>query len=177
MAMQDRVEEAVRHGRRVIEKYGEQYWIMKELGTRFYIIDPVLRALGWQLNDPDQCRFEEWRERGADEYKGQLDYALYSGGKPVVLIETKSLKTGLNGYSQENQLARYKRSGEMVGVLTNGQEWYFYDLPKTSPFAYKCVNPACPISILDQDTNKVASRLTKYMRRDRDWQTRIKPNP
>ena len=177
MTIQDRVEEAVRHGRRVIEKYGEQYWIMKELGTRYYIIDPVLRALGWQLNDPDQCRFEEWRERRDQENKGQMDYALHVDGRAVVLIEAKSLSTGLNGYSQENQLASYKRDGEVVGVLTNGQEWYFYDLPKTSPFAYKCVNPDCPIRILDKDTKKVASRLTKFLRRDRDWQTRIKPNP
>ena len=176
MTMQNRVEQAIRHGQRVIEEYGEQYWITKESGTRYYIIDPILRGLGWKLDDPDQCRLEEWRDREERENKGQLDYALYVDGRAVVLIEAKSLRTGLNGYRQENQLARYKRNGEVVGVLTNGQEWYFYDLPKISPFTYKCVNPDSPISIYDEDTKRAASRLASYLRRDRDWQSRIKPN-
>ena len=175
MPNQQLVEEAIKHGQSVIRKYGNQKWVMKEAGTRYYIIDPILRALGWRLDDPDQCGLEEWRGRAAEENKGQIDYALYFGGKAVVLIETKSLSTGLNGYRQENQLAKYKRDGEIVGVLTNGREWYLYDLPKPTSFTYKCVNPDSPISVCDADTKRVAKYLAKYLGRHRDWRTRIQP--
>ena len=175
MAIQERVEKAIKHGQSVISNYGNQKWVMQEAGTRYYIVDPILRALGWKLDDPGQCRLEEWRSREASVYKGQIDYAFYLGGKPIVLIETKSLNTGLNGYRQENQLAKYKRDGEIVGVLTNGREWYFYDLPKPTSFTYKCVNPDSPIRVCDADTKKVASLLTKYLGRHRDWRTRIQP--
>ena len=125
MTLQENVEKAIRHGRSVIRKHG---YVLNEATTRYAIIDPILIALGWKLDDPTQCRFEEWQDRNGQEYSGRPDYCLYKGGKLVVLVEAKAISKTLNGFSEENQLKNYSADPNDldVWVLTNGSHWYFY---------------------------------------------------
>ena len=124
MTLQENVEKSIRHGRSVIKK-SEPDYNLNETSTCYAIIDPILRALGWKLDDPGQCRFEEWQKREGQQASGRTDYSLYKGDKLVVLIEAKALSKTLNGFSEENQLKNYRADPD-VWVLTNGSHWYFY---------------------------------------------------
>ena len=122
MALQEDVEKAIRHGRSVIRKH---CYNLNETITRYAIIDPVLTAPGWKLDDPVQCKFEQRRNPKGQEYLGRPDYCLYKNCKLVALIEAKALRKHLNEFSEENQLAGYS-ADPTVWVLTNGSHWYFY---------------------------------------------------
>ena len=74
------VEEAIRHGRNVIrewEETGETNWpgenSWREDQTRYAVIDPVIRALGWDTGEPKECYIEYHRPYGT----GRVDYALF----------------------------------------------------------------------------------------------------
>ena len=57
--------------------------------TRYALIDPLLRGLGWDTSDPSQVLVEFRSQNGA------ADYALLgAGGRPLVIVEAKKL--GLN---------------------------------------------------------------------------------
>lgn len=59
--------------------------------TRYSLIDPLLRELGWDTDDPALV-IPEYRSGG-----GRADYALLSEGKPAVMVEAKSLGTSPSG--------------------------------------------------------------------------------
>ena len=66
-----------------------------ETSTRYMFIDPILRALGWDLSDPDEC-VVEYRVatglRGTNEGSRRTDYALLDArGNPAVLVEAKRI--------------------------------------------------------------------------------------
>ena len=52
------VEAAIRHARSVITEweeagFGPIDWM--EVHTRYAVIDPVIKALGWNISDPREC--------------------------------------------------------------------------------------------------------------------------
>lgn len=53
--------------------------------TRYVLIDPILRALGWNTEDPEQVIPEFPTETG------KPDYALISEKEPQIMIEAKLL--------------------------------------------------------------------------------------
>ena len=60
-----------------------------EAQTRYSLIDPLLRELGWDTDDPTLV---------VPEYqsgKVRADYALLSDGRPAMMVEAKSLDTPL----------------------------------------------------------------------------------
>ena len=85
--------------------------INNETTTRYVLIDPVLRDLGWPLDDPTKIRYEEGEG-------GRWDYNLANR----LLIEAKKLG-GINTRHEE-QLIDYLRKNKMKhGVLTDGDTW------------------------------------------------------
>jgi len=58
--------------------------------TRYALVDPVLRALGWDVFDPEKVRPEFPTEQG------RPDYALLWEGKPLIMVEVKSLHANLS---------------------------------------------------------------------------------
>jgi len=89
--------------------------------TRYVLIDPILRALGWETEDPDQVRPEFPTETGTP------DYALKQGGKPQIMIEAKRLGSDLEEarrkgfqYCFENKVRFY--------AITDGVIWRVWDL-------------------------------------------------
>ena len=85
--------------------------IGNEATTRYVLIDPVLRELGWRLDDPDEVEYEVGKD-------GRWDYNL---GKRL-LIEAKRLG-GIKD-KDERQLIKYLRDNGMKhGVLTDGNKW------------------------------------------------------
>ncbi len=96
------------------------YLANNEAATRACLVDPVLRLLGWDVSDPEQVCVE-YKVEGKS-----ADYALMRDGKPLILIEAKSLGAKLK--DDFWQLAVYAaKTGAVLGVMTNGDEWVFLD--------------------------------------------------
>ena len=89
--------------------------------TRYALIDPLLRGLGWDTGDPSQV-IPEFKSR-----RGSADYALLGGdGKPDVIIEAKRLGRGLEDAVE--QVFNYcTREGYEFFAVTDGQHWELYE--------------------------------------------------
>ena len=137
------VEKAIRDARRVMQEWeqvAEAYWpgenSWKEDQTRYAIIDPIIRALGWDTSDPKECHPEYPRPFGGR----RVDYALFREGEladigsgnavPEIIVEAKKVGADLDhGLTQLQRYVRAKPSmKEGVAVLTNGREWRFYSV-------------------------------------------------
>ena len=53
--------------------------------TRYALIDPLLRELGWDTSDPEMV-IPEYRSGN-----GRADYALMNNSSPAMMVEAKSL--------------------------------------------------------------------------------------
>ena len=95
----------------------------KETRTRALLIDPLLRALHWDPENPDQVRLEFKVENGIP------DYALFKEGLPVALIEAKGHGENLDT-KDPGQVIRYTTDPNCESVslvvFTNGVKWVFF---------------------------------------------------
>jgi hypothetical protein len=92
-----------------------------ELQTRYGLIDLILRALEWDITNPDEVQVEYPVTRNE-----KADYVLLCHGKPLVVTEAKSLAKSLAGV--ENQGFGYcSKIGATRLVCTDGNHWKFYD--------------------------------------------------
>lgn len=84
----------------VIEKLRERITIhgdqlrKSEALTRNVLVDPLLRTLGWDTENPALVipEFKVTKVNGGD---GFADYALLGDGRPAIVIETKKLGDSL----------------------------------------------------------------------------------
>ena len=94
--------------------------------TRYALIDPLLRELGWDTADPDLV---------TPEYSvgtKKADYALLESGQVVVFLEAKHLGENLSNH--RSQVAAYASElGIRYPALTNGNEWEVYDNSQLVP--------------------------------------------
>lgn len=88
-----------------------------EAMTRYALIDPLLKVLGWDVSDPDIVTPED-RESGT----GRIDYTM---GKSVA-VEAKKLDERLDKHV-EQLMSSVKSSKVRYGILTNGARWRMYD--------------------------------------------------
>ena len=111
---------------RAVVDSNRAYVSKNEIRTRCVLIDPVLRALGWDVSRVEDVEVEY----GAG--KKRVDYALLSTDKkPLVLIEAKKLDDELN--SHRTQMLTYcTEVGVQYGVLTDGNCWDLYDIWQTT---------------------------------------------
>lgn len=92
-----------------------------EAGVRNTCIDPILRALDWPCNNPNEVQPE------FPVTEGKVDYALCRAhdGKPLVFIEAKRLGNVTD--QGEEQLFNYaSHKGVPLLILTDGNIWDFY---------------------------------------------------
>ena len=170
------VETAIQQARSVIMDWAQvRFMDWREDHTRYTVIDPVITALGWDTSDPRECRPEYWRFRG-DEAAGRVDYALFGipdldaigNGtvEPDVIIEAKGLNVVLEEHV--DQLQRYveacPRMRTGVAVLTNGREWWLYDLDRRGSFRGKRIDPIHPMAV---DAREGALILNEWVDRRR----------
>ena len=89
----------------------------REAATRISLINPFLRALGWDTSDIDQVRVEyPLNQRFADYVLMNAD------GKPVILIEAKKLNKSLtDAFDQASRYCVYGRIPYFA--VTDGQRW------------------------------------------------------
>ena len=91
-----------------------------EMSTRYIIIDPILRSLGWDLSDPTQCVVDNVTTSGLPDY-----ILLNHKGEHVIVIEAKRIQEDTRCKKHIDQAAGYANSirEARVMVLTNGQYW------------------------------------------------------
>ena len=98
--------------------------------TRAALIDPLLRELGWDTENPALV-MPEYRLG-----RGYADYALLNDRKPMIMVEAKKLGTPLHdaasqgiGYCIEDGIAYF--------AVTDGRLWEIYETHKMAPIAEK----------------------------------------
>ena len=102
------------------------YLKRKETRTRQVLIDPMLRVLGWDVEDPDFVQLEYII------HPNRLDYALM-GSRPVAVIEAKTLGTSLDDALKMQALNYANRLGILYMIITDGDHWQMFDVFKPAP--------------------------------------------
>src|SRR3990172_9053933 len=84
MNSMDRLSECIKELQARLDKYSKSS--LKEAQTRLIFIDPMLKALGWDVSNLDEVDVEHATVDGK-----AVDYALRINGSVVLLVEAKSL--------------------------------------------------------------------------------------
>lgn len=125
-ALQECAERLGRTGRGA-RRLGEQ-------NTKATLIDPILKALGWDLFDPDEVN-REYRRRTHDN---PVDYALLLSRTPRLFVEAKGLGENLDDPRWANQTISYAAVAGVDWVtLTDGSEWRLYNAHAPVPIEDK----------------------------------------
>lgn len=115
-----------------VQSYGDELRRSEAL-TRYSLIDPLLRELGWDTEDPGMVT----PEYSVDIYNGSrafADYALTHEGKPLMLVEAKKLgEPLLSGNAVEQGIRGCVNTATDFFVVTDGQKWEIYDTRKRVP--------------------------------------------
>jgi hypothetical protein len=115
-----------------IGKYRGQ--VIGESNTKSVLIEPVLRALGWDVEDLDEVR-REYRRKSSDN---PVDYALFLLRTPRLFVEAKALRENLDDDRWAKQIMGYASvTGVKWVVLTNGNEWRIYNSHASVPVEEK----------------------------------------
>ena len=126
-----------------------------EAQTRVSLIDPLLRALGWDTADPALVR-PEYNVRGK-----RADYALLDWqGNAAVLLEAKKLSEPLSAH--RSQVAAYASElGIKYPALTNGSKWEMYDNSIFVPIEQRRI---LNVSIADDPSTECAKQFSLLLR-------------
>lgn len=166
------VDNAIRRIRVVVKEWDDAelpHW--REDQTRYGVIDPVIRALGWNISDPKECHPEYPRPYR----EGRVDYALFgipdveaignNSMAPDIVLESKAFRIPLDDEAV-SQLESYVRAEPRmrggVAVLTNGSEWRIYDVSRRGGFAGKEV---ARLDILTGNRRNSARLLSQWLSR------------
>ena len=114
---------------------------LSESDTREFLIDPVLRMLGY-TRPADVRREERVRESGS-----VVDYALFVDRKPYAVVEAKRLRRGVLAEDAAQCMQYAAVFGGRWCMVTNGVTWELYDARGDRPIAERHVATAR----LDQD--------------------------
>ena len=110
--------------RKRINQIRERKEAIGEQNTKATLIDPLLSALGWDLQEIDEVR-REYRRKPQDN---PVDYALFLNRTECLFFEAKSLERDLGDRKWISQNLSY---ATVVGVkwcvLTNGDEYRIYN--------------------------------------------------
>lgn len=123
-----------------------------ETATRYSLIDPLLRHLGWDISNPDEVIPEYGIE------KKYSDYAIFKikDKQPFIIIEAKSLHSPLEDKSQignyiGNSTARFV-------IFTDGVKWKLFDF-KIHPQDTPDERIVLDINIINEPDNITAMKL------------------
>ena len=123
-----------------------------EAQTRLSLIDPLLRALGWDTADPALVR-PEFTLSG-----GRADYALLGEAeKPVAIMEAKRLNEALGTMDRRMQMLTYANfSNVAYAGLTDGDQWVLYRVFAQKPLEDRLV---LDLSIVNLPAHESALKL------------------
>ena len=132
--------------------------VSNEAATRAVLIDPVLRALGWDLSNTFMVEVEKTLNQT------RADYALYeNGGGVKIIIEAKKL--GDNFAQHDIKLVSYAFTFQLASIfLTDGINWLHYTDFQPAHFA-----PTKVLNIAQDDLSEIAAYLVESLDAARLW--------
>ena len=138
---------------------------LNEQNTKATLIEPVLRALGWNVEDVDEVQ----REFGLKKRDKPVDYGLLMMRTPRLFVEAKALGENLDDRRWSNQIMGYAAvAGVKWIVLTDGNEYRIY-------------NSHAPVGVDDKlfrtvrltDDDPLVTETLELLARDRIAENRI----
>jgi hypothetical protein len=118
--------------RRRITRYKSKS--ITEQDTKASLIDPVLRALSWDLEDLDEVK----REYKQGRWKRPVDYALFLMREPRLFVEAKALGKNLGDARWAGQIMAYAMvAGVKWVILTDGDQYRIYNSHAPVPYEKK----------------------------------------
>ena len=122
-----------------------------ETRTRMALIDPLLKALGWNIGDPGMVT-PEHKVSG-----GWADYALLRpDGIPAATVEAKKLGTQLKDDDRAQMLKYAITDGIKYAGLTDGNNWELYNIFQPVKLEEKRI---LEVSIADESAYASALKL------------------
>lgn len=140
---------AIKDAKNRLKRHRNLEW--NEYQTRYYLIDPILEAFGWDVSDPSQVLVEDsmttnqrpdYRLIGADSetplaiveakriYRSDIEY-IFDDPDPNEDPNDEWIEWGED---EVDQLGGYaEQSGARYGVLTDGNAWAIWNLSKGKP--------------------------------------------
>jgi len=107
---------------------------LDEAATRKALIDPAIAQAGWNLQDPEQVRFEIFvAGYDAAPWNGVTDYCLYRSNRDVIAV-VEAKRQSREPQVAEQQVRHYvteiakRQSFQPFAFLSNGRETYFWDV-------------------------------------------------
>lgn len=150
-----------------------QHESIGEQDTKAALIVPVLRALGWDVEDLEDVKLE-YRRRPNDN---PVDYALFLLRTPRLFIEAKPLGARLDDGKWANQILAYAMAAGVEWVaLTDGNEWRIYNSHATVPVEqklFRVVRVAEPNSRLAETLGLLSKALLQDHLIDQYWKTEV----
>ncbi len=123
-----------------------------EAATRAVLIDPVLRALGWDTSNTYMVEVEKTLNQT------RADYALYENGSGVkIIIEAKKLGDSLSQH--DIKLVNYAFTFQLGSIfLTDGVVWLHYTSFQPTHFA-----PTKVLNIAQDDLGEAAAYFVQHL--------------
>lgn len=115
-----------------IDQHGDQLRQSEAL-TRYVLVDPLLRELGWNTEDPSSVIPDYESDHG------KADYALHGDDKTVMMVEAKKLGTQLRDSVLSEGINYCLMEGAMYFSITDGQLWEVYETHRPVPIDQKRV--------------------------------------
>ena len=146
------------------EQNGDKIYSRNEMATRYALIDPVLRSLGWDTEDSSMVRVHDRLKNGK-----RPDYTLYKNGNPVAFVEAKywgkisTLKKLSNITIDKvfSELETYSKPNQVhTGILTDGGVWWLFDFTNK-----KTLRRPIRIDFGDGNFGEAARQLQQISRR------------
>ena len=138
-----------------ISKFRDMIDHMNESTTKSTVIGPILGSLGWDIEDPFECRME-YRHDHHGTKDNPVDYALFLNSRAAVMVEAKSLKVGINTSALVQALNYASSGGAQWCVVTDGSRWVLLDTKSHGDLAEKTLFDVC---IDNDDLEEVAISL------------------
>lgn len=132
---------------------------INEQNTKAGLIDPILRALGWDVEDWEEVQ-REFKVHSGDN---PVDYALMDRERmlPLLFIEAKALGENLDDRKWAGQIMGYAHvAGVRWVALTNGDEYRIYNAYAEGPVEQKIFRRA-RITDSDRKAEATLSLLSK----------------
>ena len=145
--------DAVERVRFNIKHHGEHCnnW---ETNTIQYLVDPLLKALGWDFDNPLEV-VREYRPDPSTDHR--VDIALVENTEPIALIEVKKLNHECTDRDLDQLEGYVSAMNKVIGILTNGEVWQIYYV-----FDGEIELP-CQMDIIESSVNHVATTLSDFI--------------
>ena len=127
------------------------------------VVQPMLRELGWPVDNNPTIVYPEYEIKPPNKQTQFVDFALCKEEKPLVFIEVKKKKKNIIHVEKgEKQLLQYaSQKSVRLAILTNGQNWKFYDPTGQGTYGERC---GCNLIICESNLKECVYRLNRYLR-------------